>query len=104
HPHGQPARPAARSGFRNAVPRSSAEPVPDGGDQEEGEAADGAADDAGRREQDAPSAIAQLYLTIVLAAPDADRTVIALAWIGEIARSLPPRQASARDCEQDQQR
>ena len=70
--------------------------MPDGGDQEKGEATDSTADDAGYREQDAPSAIAQLYPTIVLAAPDADRTVIALGWIGEIARSLPPRQAPAR--------
>src|SRR4029453_12601346 len=106
HAHGQSAKSSRRSGLRNRAiaQRPSAEPAADGGDQQEGEAAGGAAKDAGNGQQRAPQPVALLYAAFVLAAPDADRAIVTLWRAGEILRSLPPTPAAAANREQDQQR
>jgi hypothetical protein len=64
--------------FRFAQRRNPlAEPATDGGKHEQGEAAAGAAEDAGSGQQSAPLPIALLYGALMLAAPDTDRTVVA---------------------------
>src|SRR6266545_1380835 len=104
HAHGQRAKSTEHIPVCVTGQRPSAEPAADGSEHEEGETAGAAAENAGDGQQDAPEAVALLYAAFMLAAPDTDRTIVAIGRPGEILRSLPPTQASARDREQDQQR